>query len=272
MSLVFTETELVKIKGEKKDKFQTKFIFEPLAPGFGLTLGHALRRVLLSSLTGAAITHVKIVDSTHEFSTLPGVKEDVIEIILNLKSLRLKSNSEEPEILKLNKKGPGKVCAEDFDKNSQVEIIDPKHHIAQLDKKGKLVLEVTVQNGRGYVPTEARDNEKLPLGTISVDAIYTPIKKINYEVENTRVGDRTDFDKLTLDITTDGSIDPENALSQATQILLDYFNVIKNSSLKKEKAKITTTSKKIKKVSVKKTEGKKAAKTPVKVKKVKSKK
>jgi len=226
MSFILPEIELVKIKSEKKDKFQTTFVFEPLAPGYGLTIGHALRRVLLSSLIGAAITNVKIEDASHEFSTLPGVKEDVIEIILNLKSLRLKLTGTDKVVLKLVKKGSGEVTAGDFEKNSEVEIIDPKHHIADLDKKGKLNIEATVEKGRGYISTEARTDEKNPLGTIAVDAIYTPIKKIHYEVENTRVGDRTDFDKLTLDITSDGTITPEEALKQATEIVTDYFSNI----------------------------------------------
>ncbi len=232
MSFILPETELMKIKKESsvKEPFKAAFVFEPLASGYGLTLGHALRRVLLSSLSGAAIANVKIEGATHEFSTLEHVKEDVIEIILNLKSLRVKLANDESAVLKLSKKGPGEVTAKDFGKNSQVEIIDENHHIATLDKKGSLNIEVTIKKGRGYEPVEARKDEKLPLGTIAVDSIFTPIKRIHYNVENTRVGDRTDFDKLTLNITTDGSIAPESALKTACQILLDQFNIIFDAS------------------------------------------
>ncbi|MCL5795501.1 MAG: DNA-directed RNA polymerase subunit alpha [Patescibacteria group bacterium] len=232
MSFILPETELMKIKNESKEPFKATFIFEPLAPGYGLTLGHALRRVLLSSLSGAAIYNVKIEGVTHEFSTLKNVKEDVIEIILNLKSLRVKLIGDESAVLKLSKKGPGVVTASDFSKNSQVEIIDPTHHIATLDKKGNLNIEVTIKKGTGYEPVEARKDEKLPLGTIALDSIFTPIKRIHYSVENTRVGDRTDFDKLTLNITTDGSIEPDIALKNACQILLDHFNIIFSAEFK----------------------------------------
>lgn len=269
MSFILPETELVKIKSEKKDKFQATFVFEPLAPGYGLTIGHALRRVLLSSLTGSAITNVKIEDASHEFSTLPGVKDDVIEIILNLKSLRLRLSGADKAILKLNKKGPGEVTAGDFQKNSEIEIIDPKHHIADLDKKGKLNIEATVEKGRGYIPTEARTDEKNPLGTIAVDAIYTPIKKIHYEVENTRVGDRTDFDKLTLDITSDGTITPEDALKQATEIVMDYFSSIMTKFTAINKKPEPTKSKTVSEAKIKK----QIVKTkPVVTKKTKNKK
>ncbi len=226
MSYILPQTELLKIKTDKNDAFSATFTFEPLAPGYGLTIGHALRRVLLASLEGAAVNTVKIEGATHEFASVDGVKEDVIEIIFNLKSLRLKVHGDETVTLKLNKKGPGIVTAADFAKNSDVEIMDPKHHIATLDKKGKLNMEVTVKKGRGYEPIEARGDEKMPLGTIAVDSVYTPIKKIHYDVENTRVGSQTDFDKLTLDITTDGTIEPEEALKKAAGIIADYVGVI----------------------------------------------
>jgi len=233
---ILEDTNLLKINYQKnKDPYSGTFILEPLSPGYGLTIGHALRRVLLSSLSGAAVSSVKIEGANHEFSTLPGVSEDVIEIILNLKSLRFKLHSDEPVTLKLHKKGAGDVKAMDFEKNSQVEIIDPDQHIAHLDKNGKIDIEATVKTGRGYEPVEKRKDEKMPLGTIAVDAIYTPVKKIHYEVENTRVGGMTNYDKIILEITTDGTITPENAFKTANQILIEHYNHISQKMAEKAK-------------------------------------
>lgn len=223
------EIDLAKIKKISENVNETTFIIEPLVPGYGMTLGTALRRVLLSSLGGAAISSVKINGASHEFSTLPDVKEDVVEIILNLKGLRIKSFTDEPVKLKLNKKGPGKITANDFDKNSQVEIIDKNFYIATLDKNGKISMEVTVERGRGYVPIERKKDEKLPLGTISIDSIFTPIRKAHYTVESTRVGGMTNFDKLTITITTDGTISAEEAFAASCRILIEYFNLLNNS-------------------------------------------
>lgn len=233
---ILQDTDLLKIDYTKKDKekFSGKFTLEPLSPGFGLTIGHALRRVLLSSLPGAAINTVKIEGATHEFSTIPGVKEDVVDLILNLKSIRLKLDDEENAVIKLEKKGPGIVTAGDFQKNSSVTIIDKDHYIATLGKNAKLSIEATVKKGRGYEPIEKRKDEKMPLGTIAVDSIYTPVKKINYDVENTRVGGMTNYDKVILDITTDGTITPEEAFKTANQILLEHFNLI-DEKVKTEK-------------------------------------
>lgn len=241
---ILPETELVKInqiKSEKSD--QETFVLEPLLPGYGMTLGNALRRVLLSSLNGSAISSVKINGINHEFSTIPGVKEDVVKIILNLKGLRIKSHSDEPTTLRLIKKGAGKALAKDFTKNAMVEIIDPNFVIATLDKSAKLDMEVTIEKGRGYVPTERRKEEKLPLGTIAIDSIFTPIKKIYYNVVNTRVGGMTNFDKLTITITTDGSITPKNALILANKILLEHFGVVDQFLDTKSKAPALKTSK-----------------------------
>lgn len=224
---ILDNTSLLKatfIKG--KDASTGKFIIDPLLPGYGMTVGHALRRVLLSSLGGAAITSVKIAGVTHEFSTITGVKEDVVEIILNLKSLRLSLLNDEPAILKLEKKGPGVVSAKDFQKNSSVKIIDENHHIATLDKSGKLSFEAVVKKGMGYEPVERRTEEKMELGSISVDSVFTPIKRIHYNVENTRVGGMTNYDKLTLEITTDGTVTPQEAFEKANQILIDHFSFI----------------------------------------------
>lgn len=240
MSFVLKETELLKIKSVKKSPFEASFIFDPLSPGYGITIGHTLRRILLSSLEGAAVWSVRINGVTHEFSTLPGIKEDIVEIILNLKTLRLKLTEGDEATIKLSVKGPAQIKAKDFQKNSQVEIIDPEHYIATLDKTGKLELEATIRKGRGYIPTEARKDEKLPLGTIALDANFTPIKKINYEVQPTRVEDRTDFDKLILDITTDGTVKPEDALKTAASILADHtglINQIESETNEKKSAK-----------------------------------
>lgn len=236
---ILTDTELLKINYLKgKDAFEGSFVIEPLMPGYGLTIGHALRRVLLSSLSGAAIHSVKIDGVAHEFSTLPGVKEDVIEIIMNLKNVNFELNGDESVTLKLEKKGAGVVRAKDFQKNSSIEIINTEAEIATLDSKGKISMEVVVKKGQGYEPVERRKEEKMPLGTIAVDSVFTPIKKIHYYVENTRVGGMTNYDKVTLNITTDGSITPEDALNTANKILIEHFTLISertNKSVKKEK-------------------------------------
>lgn len=225
---ILPETELIRVNKTEQEENEATFIIEPLLPGFGLTLGNALRRVLLSSLSGAAISSIKINGITHEFSTIKGVKEDVIELILNLKGVMVRMSDSEAAVIKLHKKGSGIVKAADFDKNAQVEISNPNQVIAHLDKDADLQIEATVEYGRGYVPTEKRKDEKLPLGTIAIDAIYTPIKKVYYDVENTRVGGMTNFDKLTVEITTYGTITPQEALSKSIQILLDKYNHVKN--------------------------------------------
>lgn len=226
MSYILPETDLLKIKRVSEKDNVGVFEFEPLSPGYGTTLGNALRRVLLSSLQGAAITTVKISGAQHEFSTISGVKEDIVNIILNLKSLKLISHTDEKVTLKLQKQGTGKVTAADFSKNPQIEMVHPAHEIANLDKGGKLNLEVTVEKGRGYVSADSHSEERMPLGTVALDAIYSPIEKIHFKVENTRVGGRTDFDKLTLEITTDGTVSPSKSLLQSAQILLDHLGLL----------------------------------------------
>lgn len=221
------ETGLLKIICHEETDREGKYSIEPLAPGYGVTVGNSLRRVLLSSLEGSAVAAVRIDGVTHEFTTLPGMKEDVVELILNLKTLRVKLLGNEPTSLRLEAKGPGEVRASNFSHNSQVEIVDPDHYLATLDKQGKLAFEILIERGRGYVPTERKIEENRPLGTISVDSIFTPIKKIHYEVENTRVGGMTNFDKLMLDITTDGTVSPRRAISQAAQILIEHFGIVK---------------------------------------------
>lgn len=208
---------------EKKDN-EAVFEIENLYPGYGITIGNALRRVLLSSLRGAAITAVRIHGVNHEFSTIPHVLEDVIEIILNLKQIRIRLHGNEPQKLSLKVKGERDVKAKDLQGPSQVEIVTPEAHIATLtDKKAEFEMELDVEAGIGYQTVETRMKEKLSIGTIAVDAIFTPVRKVNYEVENMRVGERTDFNRVRLTIETDGTIAPEDALRQATQILVDQF-------------------------------------------------
>jgi len=198
-------------------------------PGYGTTLGNSLRRVLLSSLPGTAATSVKIRGISHEFSTIPGVLEDVIQIILNLKKIRFVSHSDEPVRLTLKEKGAKKITAAQIQCPSDVEVITKDFPIATItDKKGELEMEIEVQKGLGYVPVEQQEREKKEIGLIAIDAVFTPVKRVNYTVENTRVGKRTDYDKITLEIETDGSISPREAFSQAVGIVIEQYGAIKN--------------------------------------------
>lgn len=207
------------------------FTIEPLYPGYGMTVGNALRRVLLSSLPGAAITAVTFEGVTHEFSTLPYVKEDVVDILLNLKLVRLKLHTDEPTTVSIAAHGDGAVTAGDIKGNADVEVVNPKQVIATLtDKAAKFNLELTVAKGRGYVPVENREKERLPLGTIALDAIYTPIKNVNFSNQNVRVGQMTNYDKLILDVVTDGTISPLEALQQASKILVDHFQFVHDNA------------------------------------------
>lgn len=211
----------------KQEDNRIVFEIKPCYPGYGVTLGNSLRRVLLSSLPGAAITAVKIKGVPHEFSTIPYVLEDVVQIILNLKRIRIKMHSEEPVTLVLKVKGEKEVKASDIEKSSDVGIMNKNAHIATLtDKKAELEMEIRVEKGRGYLPVEKRAKDKLEIGTIAVDAIFSPVKKINYEVEDMRVGEHTDYNRLVIDIETDGSISPKDALTQSAQILADHFSLL----------------------------------------------
>lgn len=202
-----------------------RFKIEPLDPGYGHTLGNALRRVLLSSIPGAAVTKVKIDGVFHEFSTIEGVKEDVTEIILNIKGIRLRSYSERPVKLFLSKRGPGIVRANDIELPSTVEISNGEHYLCTLDSEhARIEMELTVERGRGYLSAEQRDI--LPIGEIPVDAIFTPVPQVNYIVENTRIGQATDFDRLVLEVWTDGTVKPGDALSHAAQVLVQYYQTI----------------------------------------------
>lgn len=206
---------------------EAKIIIEPCYHGYGTTLGNAFRRVLLSSLPGAAVTAVKIKGGSHEFSTIEHVQEDVVEIILNLKQLRLRVFSPEIVKLTLEAKGEGEVTAAQIVVTSDVEIINPDLHLATLThKQAKLEMEIFVEQGRGYVPVEEKDRKKLDFGTIAIDSIFTPVLNVGYKVDLVRVGEITNFEKVILTIETDGTITPVKALIQATEILLDHFNLI----------------------------------------------
>jgi DNA-directed RNA polymerase subunit alpha len=197
---------------------------EPLHHGYGTTIGNALRRVLLSSLPGAAVTAMKVKGAQHEFSALNGVKEDVLDIMLNLKKLRLKVHSEEPVVLKLSVKKEGEVTAADIDANADVEIVNPELVLATItDKSAGFDMEITVSRGRGFLPTEEREEAPTEIGVIAIDAMFSPVRTVGLKVENTRVGEITNYDKLLMTIVTDGSITPQEAVEQATKILLNHF-------------------------------------------------
>lgn len=211
-----------------KQENKATFVIEALYPGYGVTMGNALRRVLLSSLEGAAIVYVKIKGVRHEFSTIEGVMEDVISIILNLKQLRFKLYSDEPVKATLSVKGQKEVKGSDFNLPTQAELVNKKAHVATItDSKAELVMEIQIDKGKGYVSKEARKKEKLESGTIALDAFFTPIKRVSFRVENMRVGERTDFDRLFLDIETDASISPEQAFVGASETLVKHFNLFK---------------------------------------------
>ncbi|MBP2033095.1 DNA-directed RNA polymerase subunit alpha [Clostridium algifaecis] len=202
-----------------------KFVVEPLERGYGITLGNALRRILLSSLPGVAANHIKIDGVLHEFSTVRGVKEDVAELILNIKMLALKMNGDEPKTIYIDAEGQGEVKAGDIKTDGDVEIINPELHIATLDDDARLYMEIMVSRGRGYVSQARNKTEDMPIGTIPVDSIYTPIKRVNFNVENTRVGKITDYDKLSLEIWTNGTIMPDEAVSLSAKILIEHFKL-----------------------------------------------
>ncbi len=203
----------------------SKFVCEPLERGYGMTIGNSLRRILLSSLPGAAITSVKIDGVVHEFSTVPGVVEDVPEIIVNLKCVRLKMHDNEEKRISINFKGPGEVKAGDIITDSSVEILNPELHIATVEKGESLNMEMTVARGRGYNTADKNKTEDMALGTLPIDSIFTPVKKVNYKVENTRVGQRVDYDKLTIEVWTDGSLKPFEALSLAAKVMTSHLNL-----------------------------------------------
>jgi DNA-directed RNA polymerase subunit alpha len=213
--------QVPKITHEEVNEHRGVFVIEPLDRGFGYTFGNSLRRVLLSSLEGAAVTSVKIEGVAHEFTTLKGVREDVTDIILNLKSLICTLHGDSPEIeVRLDKKGAGGVTAADIEAPADLEILNPDLEIANLSEKGRLEITLTIGRGRGYVPAELNRGPEHTIGVIPVDSIFSPVRRVSYEVEAARVGQRTDYDKLSLDVTTDGSLAPRDAIGQAAEILI----------------------------------------------------
>ncbi len=214
------------ISAEKVEDNRGTFTIEPLDRGFGYTFGNSLRRVLLSSLAGAAVTSVRIEGVAHEFSTIPGVKEDVTDIILNLKEIVARMHSDAAEIeVSLVANGPGDITASDIDLPSGVELLNPEAHVATLEKKTKLEMYLTIGRGRGYSPAEDNKTPDQPIGVIPIDSIFSPVKRVAYQVESARVGQRTDYDKLTLDIETDGSVAPQAALREAAEILIQSLAI-----------------------------------------------
>jgi DNA-directed RNA polymerase subunit alpha len=208
---------------ERRENY-AKFVIEPLDRGFGITLGNALRRVLLSSIPGAAVTYVKIDTVLHEFSTIPGIVEDTVDLLLNLKGLPLKLNTDDPKVLTLNVTGSKEVTAGDISPDADVEILQPDYHIATMTKKdAKLSMEIGVEKSRGYVTADRQKNIEHMIGLIPMDSIFSPIRKVNFTVDDTRVGQSVDFDRLTLEIETNGSITPDDALSEAANIFTDQL-------------------------------------------------
>lgn len=224
---------------ERNGKEYGRFVIEPLERGYGTTLGNSLRRILLSSLEGAAVVSVKIDGVLHEFSTIPHVLEETPEILMNLKALRLKIHSNEPQLLIIDAEGKGEVRAKDIKAPADVEILNPDLLIATLEEDGKLYMEITASKGRGYIPAERNKLPNQPIGVIPMDSIFTPIKKVNFFVENTRVGQHTDYDKLTLDLWTDGSIEPDESLSMGAKILSKLLNLFINLTEKVDEVEIT---------------------------------
>ena len=219
--------EKPKIQCEKMESDNSfgRFVVEPLERGYGTTLGNSLRRVLLSSLPGAAVTSVKIENVLHEFSTAPGVVEDITDIILNLKGLSVKMYCDEPRTIYVDAQGEGVVKASDIITDPDVEILNPDHYIATLDTDGCLKMEISVAKGRGYVSAEKNKQEGQPIGIIPVDSLFSPVVKVNFSVEDTRVGQQTDYDKLTLDVWTDKTIAPDEAISSSARILSEYLDL-----------------------------------------------
>jgi len=216
-------TDTIEIKNHNNNPFSATVNVEPLERGFGVTIGNCLRRVLLSSLQGAAITGMQLQGVLHEFSTVPGVIEDVTDIVLNVKGISLKMEVDGPKRLRLNAKGPTKVTAEMIELTTGIEIMNPEHHICTLDKGASLNVEFIVETGKGYVPANSNKQEEMPIGLIPIDALFSPIKQVAYRVENTRVGQQTDYDKLLFDIETDGTVTPEDSIAFAARIFTEQL-------------------------------------------------
>lgn len=221
----FEKPNITKID-ENKD--YGKFVIEPLERGYGTTLGNSLRRVLLASLPGAAVTSINIEGVLHEFDTVPGVREDVMQIILNIKGIAVKSYVEDEKIIELDVEGPAKITAGDILTDSDIEIVNPDHYLFTIGEGSSLKATMTVNSGRGYVPADENKKDNAPVGTLAVDSIYTPVTKVNYQVEPARVGSNDGFDKLTLEILTNGTIIPEDALGLSARILTEHLNLFTN--------------------------------------------
>lgn len=226
--MIEIEKPKIEIVEISEDSRYGKFVCEPLERGYGTTLGNSLRRILLSSLQGAAVTSIKIEGVLHEFSTIPGVREDVTDIILNLKSLCLKMHCDEPKTLRVDVQGEKAVTAGDIFTDPDVEILNPELHLATVDASGLLKMEITVERGRGYVPADKNKKADHVIGIIPIDSIFSPIQRVNYTVTDTRVGNVTDYDKLTLELWTDGSMRPEEAISKASSIMIAHLRLFQN--------------------------------------------
>lgn len=215
------------VKAIKKEGNRATFEIAPLMPGYGATVANPLRRILLSSLEGAAITSIRIRGVDHEFSTIPGVLEDTIQTILNIKKIRMRSFSQDPVVLKLHAKGEREIAAQDIETTPDVEIINGEQRIATItDKKTELEIELTVEKGIGYVPVEQRQKNKLPIGVIAIDAIFSPVRSVNFKVEDIRVGQQIDYNKVVMEVETDGTIAPEAALKRAAELLVEHFQIV----------------------------------------------
>lgn len=231
----------VEVDSESQDPFFGKFVCEPLERGFGITLGNALRRILLSSLQGAAIVSVRIENILHEFSSIPGVVEDVADIILNLKEVRFKLHSDKPKTISIEVEGEKVVTDKDIITDDQLEVLNPEHHIATLSKGGSLKIEMLVKMGKGYQPADREEIKDEPVDTIPVDTIFSPVRKVNYVVTNARVGQRTDYDKLTLEVWTDGSVLPRDSVAYAAKILKEQLSIFINFEEEEEPAEVEET-------------------------------
>jgi DNA-directed RNA polymerase subunit alpha len=232
------QPERLEVDRDNHTESYGKFVCQPLERGFAITIGNSLRRILLSSIQGAAITSVRIDKALHEFTAIPGILEDVTEIILNLKVVRLKLNTAEGQTVRIDKKGKGPVTAADIISDGSVEVMNPEQHICTITGKGKFSVELEVKWGKGYRPAEMNKSDDQPIGVIPIDSIFTPVKKVQYVVTQARVGQQTDYDKLTLEIHTDGSVKPENALAYASKILKEHMAIFINFDEEKAEPEI----------------------------------
>lgn len=233
------EKPKIEIVETSEDSRYGKFVCEPLDRGYGTTLGNSLRRILLSSLEGAAVTSIRIDGVLHEFSTVPGVRDDVTNIVLNIKGLCLKMYAEEPTVIRIDAEGEREVTAADIITGPDVEVLNPDLHIATVNETGSLKIEMTVERGKGYVPADKNKKPDHVIGVIPIDSIFSPVQRVNYTVQDTRVGNVTDYDKLTLEVWTDGSIRPEEAVSKAATILIDHFKLFEDMSSREDTPKET---------------------------------